>query len=421
VSRSYALAGASAHLSHNDEVALEHYGQAHAAAQSETDVRQALWGQFVAHADLERDAASALEELEAHSTDAVDDLLRLGNGRLLLSTLTGSGCREALEAVRRLAPLVDRVRDPLIHTSFLNAYASILVLSGEYTMALSVAENEMRQASDYKLDFVLSHAGVCRAAALWGLRRFRHCATSLDQLQRQINPEDGLVLMNIGAIRAKLQLSLGSPGKALASLLQYDNEHAPVGMEAEYKAWWSLALACANERTEALRVAREAEGMTGRAEVTALVPWTRATVASIEGKRTARALAQRALETSLEMGNVDAFVAAYRAHPEHLRAIATKGNERDLRRILRGAMDPALGRKVGLSVRGPEPTAVRDSLSPREREILALVVQGSTNKEMAKALFITETTVKVHLRHIYKKLGVRSRTEAAIRALEDDT
>jgi DNA-binding NarL/FixJ family response regulator len=84
-------------------------------------------------------------------------------------------------------------------------------------------------------------------------------------------------------------------------------------------------------------------------------------------------------------------------------------------------MDPALGRKVGLSVRGPEPTAVRDSLSPREREILDLVVQGSTNKEMAKALFITETTVKVHLRHIYKKLGVRSRTEAAIRALEDDT
>jgi DNA-binding NarL/FixJ family response regulator len=52
--------------------------------------------------------------------------------------------------------------------------------------------------------------------------------------------------------------------------------------------------------------------------------------------------------------------------------------------------------------------------------VLELVVQGATNREMARALFITETTVKVHLRHIYRKLGVRSRTEAAVRALESD-
>ncbi len=71
----------------------------------------------------------------------------------------------------------------------------------------------------------------------------------LDQSQRlNAHPDDGLLLMNIGAIRAKLQLSLGAPDKALASLSQFDNDHATVGMEAEYKAWWSLALACANER-----------------------------------------------------------------------------------------------------------------------------------------------------------------------------
>ena len=74
---------------------------------------------------------------------------------------------------------------------------------------------------------------------------------SLDQAERlNLNADDGLVLMNVGAIRAKLQLSLGSPGKALASLEQYEHDHATVGMEAEYKAWWSLALACANEPAE---------------------------------------------------------------------------------------------------------------------------------------------------------------------------
>jgi DNA-binding NarL/FixJ family response regulator len=338
----------------------------------------------------------------------------------MLGALTGE-LRDALADARRLAPLTNRVRDPLIHTSFLNAYASTLVISGEYATALTVAEDEARQAIDYKLDFVLPHAGVYRAAALWGLRRFRQCVISLDESQRLNVAEDGLLLMNIGAIRAKLQLSLGSPEKALSSLAQYDNDQATVGMEAEYKAWWSLALACANDQTAALQTAKEAERMSGRSEVTAVVAWTRATVASMNGKRTAPSLVGRAFRTSLEIGNVDAFVAAYRAHPQHLETVvANKTCERDVRRIVQRAMDSRLARKVGLTVRAPDPKSGRNSLSTREREILDLVVEGSTNREMAKALFITETTVKVHLRHIYEKLGVRSRTEAAVRALEDE-
>jgi ATP/maltotriose-dependent transcriptional regulator MalT len=421
VSRSYALAGRSAHLAHEDEVALDYYGQAHETAQAEIDTRQSLWGQFIAHVALERDAARALKALEAHSTDSVDDLLRLSNGRLMLGALTG-GFREALHDARRLAPLTGRVRDPLIHTSFLNNYGGTLALAGQYATALRVAEDEARQAIEYKLDFVLPHASVITASALWGLRRFRQCVLCLDESQRlNVNPEDGLFLMNVGAIRAKLHLSLGSPERALASLAQYDNSQSTVGMEAEYKAWWSLALACSNEPTDALRTATEAEGMSGRAEVTAVVPWTRATVASMQGRRDAPSLVGGAFLTALDTGNVDAFVAAYRAHPQHLGTIAAnKGCERDLRRIVQRAMDSRLARKAGITVRMPDSKSGLGSLSKREREILDLVVLGSTNREMAKALFITETTVKVHLRHIYEKLGVRSRTEAAVRALEDD-
>jgi len=53
-------------------------------------------------------------------------------------------------------------------------------------------------------------------------------------------------------------------------------------------------------------------------------------------------------------------------------------------------------------------------LSKRELEVCELLSRGMTNREIAHALFISETTVKVHVRHIFKKLGVRSRTEVAL-------
>ena len=58
------------------------------------------------------------------------------------------------------------------------------------------------------------------------------------------------------------------------------------------------------------------------------------------------------------------------------------------------------------------------ALSPREAEILEALATGATNREVAKALFISESTVKTHLVHLYGKLGVDSRT-AAIRVARE--
>jgi DNA-binding NarL/FixJ family response regulator len=52
------------------------------------------------------------------------------------------------------------------------------------------------------------------------------------------------------------------------------------------------------------------------------------------------------------------------------------------------------------------------TLSKREREVLALVADGTTNREAAKKLFVSEATIKTHLLHIYDKLGVRDRAAA---------
>jgi len=60
----------------------------------------------------------------------------------------------------------------------------------------------------------------------------------------------------------------------------------------------------------------------------------------------------------------------------------------------------------------PEP------LSDREVELLGLIASGLSNKEIAETLFITEGTVKNHITHILGKLGVRDRTQAALKAKE---
>jgi len=59
------------------------------------------------------------------------------------------------------------------------------------------------------------------------------------------------------------------------------------------------------------------------------------------------------------------------------------------------------------------------SLTDREEQILALISQGLSNKVIARELNITEGTVKVHVKHILKKLNLRSRVEAAIWAVKE--
>lgn len=61
-----------------------------------------------------------------------------------------------------------------------------------------------------------------------------------------------------------------------------------------------------------------------------------------------------------------------------------------------------------------------NDLTERERQILQLLASGASNKEIAQTLFITANTVKVHLRNIFAKIGVTSRTEAAIYALREN-
>ena len=67
----------------------------------------------------------------------------------------------------------------------------------------------------------------------------------------------------------------------------------------------------------------------------------------------------------------------------------------------------------------PSPTSpLAEPLSGRELEVLRLLASGASNKEIAAALVIAEGTAKNHITSILAKLGVRDRTQAALRARE---
>ncbi|WP_347349982.1 response regulator transcription factor [Intrasporangium sp.] len=74
----------------------------------------------------------------------------------------------------------------------------------------------------------------------------------------------------------------------------------------------------------------------------------------------------------------------------------------------RTTLSPTVADRLVTMVRSPS----QGALSPREREVLALAADGATNKDIAARLFVSETTVKTHLLHVFDKLGVRDRAAA---------
>ncbi len=416
MSRALCIAGFTAHLRYRDATALKHFDRAEQVAVSLDARREVLWGRFVTTLDAEApESELILQELEEISSHDIDDLLRLANGRLLLSYLDGC-VNPALDAARDLLPLLSRSKDPFVLSSFLNSVANTAVLTANYAEAVEITAAEISEATKYRISFVLPHARFLRAAALWGLREFKQCLLLVGQAERAATQlKDGLVAMNTGALRARLHLAIGSPDAALEVLERYQDAESTRGMEAEYLAWWSLALACAHRAREARSVGRRALSASRLIEVSALVPWTHAILSLAAGPTTRKRAVQRAFRISVESGNMDACVAAYRASPDLLEVLVEDERSRGpLRQLLSRARDESLGARLGLNFTSD----FGESLTPREREVLGLLAQGFKNKEIGGALYITEATAKAHVRHICRKLGVRSRTEAALRASE---
>ena len=78
----------------------------------------------------------------------------------------------------------------------------------------------------------------------------------------------------------------------------------------------------------------------------------------------------------------------------------------------KSVMSPPVASRLFQQLRNPE-----EILTPREAELLSLLTEGLSNRELGRRLFISEATVKTHLAHIYAKLGVDTRAAAIATAI----
>ncbi|MDO8464614.1 MAG: response regulator transcription factor [Gallionella sp.] len=109
-----------------------------------------------------------------------------------------------------------------------------------------------------------------------------------------------------------------------------------------------------------------------------------------------------------------------------LKNIDTEFLLESIQRAARGesVMSPIIAQKLADSLRAPpkEYVAVTgvnpDKLSPREREIIVMLAHGASNKEIARVLNLSESTIKIHVQGILRKLHIAKRVQAAVYAVE---
>ena len=407
-------AGQSALLDSRERDALDHFRAARAIAPQGPLEREALVGEFFASVDLGLDGADALlAELGEISSRGPVDLVRMSIARTVYAERSG-GLFDALAQARDIYPLLDRIVDPIIKTSFLNAYGQSLALTGHYEHALKIADEGAGVATEYRLQFVLSHAAILRAMAAIGLRDVSLALNALAEAEQ--SSDDPHIATSAAILRARLALLRGAPEEALEILSTPLRRDPSAALNAEYLGSRSLAAVAAGQLRPAseacecvLRAPRYARGGT----TTAIL--VKAVLALHSDPDDNDPLAKTAIPFVFEGGRLDEFVAVYRSFPSVLACALSNSEYGAVAMGLVGrANDAKLAKQVGLRITTPLAGRM-GSLTLRESEVLVLVARGLTNKDIANELVISESTAKAHVRHVLEKLGARSRTEAASR------
>ena len=406
--RALAIAGRAAHLDSREEAAFAHFRAAGELATDDRERHRAAWGALLAAPDFESDDELGLvvDTFFRFGTDSADDAVRAATAQLAVG-LTRHGLSGVIEPALATLRAFRNSADPVAVTSLLNSLSRSLSFAARYEEAQDLAQEELDVATSANLQFVIPYGHVSCATALVGLGRYREAEDSLrlavahaEDIGDEHNVFDALT------VRAKAAIAQGQPDRAAElTATRDDTSGVSSGMHADYAATRGLALACAGRISESEKALAEAEEQSSIPEVVALVACSRAALALRGGSAIEAA---QALEQPLALIMFEPIVVACRGYPEMVDAVKATGRHLPQRLVDAMTAQPSPSDKDRLLA----------SLTPREREVLGLLARGYTNREIAATLVIAEVTAKVHVRRIIRKLGVRSRTEAAIAAVE---
>jgi DNA-binding CsgD family transcriptional regulator len=385
-------------------------------AQRPRDRNDAALARCIAALFLEDDRLPLfMQDLDSLEETTAEDRIRILMTRQSVARLM-SGLYDVRQEADAAKALLQDVANPVVRAGWGNIFGYTLILQARYPEAHEALTDALNEVRRYGLQFAVPHLEWSLAAAELGLRRFARTETFLRRVEKAARETSSVYLeLNARALRARLMLALRRPRDAIELTAEEFDGFAARAMVGEYLATRALALAANRHFDEAATAAERAERTSQAVEVKVLVAsaWTVKALQTDDQRH----WVDEVLTLATKLETWDGLVCAMRAVPSLATALASSDSYRSrLLEILDRSRDAQLAFSSGLTSK--RPSAKRGVLSPRELEVLDLLAQGLKTRDIASLLYISESTVKVHVHHIFEKLDVRTRAEAVARYAE---